>query len=75
MKMVESISKRERNTEARNQINRIAKEFGVRYSFIARQMGVDVANFNHWRHGKKYEYGVERLYQVEAIIEKYNLTN
>lgn len=74
LKRGESMNKRERNMEARHQINKIAKELGVSYSFIARQMKVEATNFNGWRRGT-YEYGIAKLKQLEAIIEKYSFDN
>lgn len=70
----ERMNNRERNTEARIQIAKVSKNLGVRYSFIAEQMEVDAANFNHWR-GKRYEYGLDKLDKLEVIIEKYNIND
>lgn len=63
-----------RNNEAREQVNKVSKENGISYSFMARLMKVDASSFNHWR-ASKYEYGMDKLKQVESIVSKYSFNN
>lgn len=65
-------NKRERNIIARGNIKAISENHGVSFVYLAKQMGVKAANFNHWRRGS-YEYGSEKLKDVESIIERYTI--
>ncbi|MGG0667709.1 hypothetical protein ABE073_04185 [Lederbergia citrisecunda] len=65
------IEQKERNAAAREGVETLTKVNGLKLGFIAKQLEMSsLASFSHWRHGK-YDFGKDRLDQVENLISKY----
>ena len=60
-----------RNENARNQIEKVVKENGIKWTFVADKLSMKLPNVTNWRKGL-YMFGENRLDQVEALIRKYN---
>lgn len=59
-----------RNESARKEIARINEECGIRFNFIAKQLGMKYHSFAGWK-GSVYQFGQNRLEVVESFIGKY----
>lgn len=62
---------KERNDIARKEIETVSKEYGIRLGFIAKQLNMQLSSFSHWRK-EKYEFGENKLNEIESLINKYN---
>lgn len=67
MKIVEQ---KERNRAALEGVEYINKNCGLRWNFIASQVGMSYHSFASWKN-HKYLFGSDRLDKVEALISKY----
>lgn len=62
---------KERNERARNQITKIVKENGLKWTFISEKLSMKLPNVTNWRKGL-YQFGENKLDQIECLIDKYN---
>lgn len=60
----------ERNEKARNQIAKVVKENGLKWSFVADKIQIHQSHLSHWR-SSKYQFGKNRLEKLESLISKY----
>lgn len=60
-----------RNVAAREGVEFINKECGLRWNFIASQIGLSYHSFVNWRKSR-YDFAEDRLKSIENLIVKYN---
>lgn len=62
---------KKRNEAAREAVSLTSKEAGITFTHMAKILGSSPSSFLHWK-GAKYNYGIEKLKEVESIIDRYN---
>lgn len=62
---------KERNEKARKEIEKINKGLGIKIKHLGSHLQLSSSSFSQWRIGI-YDFGSDRLNQVEALIGKYN---
>jgi hypothetical protein len=61
----------DRNSLARKGIERVSKNHGIRWGYIANKIDMTHSSFSHWKSGK-YDFGKNKLAQIENLIESYD---
>lgn len=59
-----------KNIEARKEVVLLNKEFGMRWNFIASQIGMKYHSFANWKRGA-YDFGKDRLEKIDVLLNKY----
>lgn len=61
---------KQRNSEAREGIERVYREYGIRWDFIRDTLKISPSTFSHWK-SSRFDFGKDRLMVVESLIVKY----
>lgn len=69
-KIVMSFNQEKRNIRAREEVEDLHKNHGLRMNFISTQIGLRYHSVANWKRGE-YDFGEDRIKKVENLIEKY----